>query len=239
MTDIQDSARRSATELKPITWWAALLEIVAALVVLILCISLLGIGTGVIWLGPLGTPITLLVISPLLWRRGERWTTLGLRKNGSLKQTIVWGVLLSVAALVVLISVTALIGFFVPESSRSVDQSVLGDVRGNLWIYLYFVAVIAWLSQGLGEELLFRGFIQARFEQMFGRRRRSRTFAVLPQAILFGMLHSYQGLAGMIATGCVGLIFGIACLLLRRSLWPLILAHAICGAVLISWEFFR
>ena len=45
--------------------------------------------------------------------------------------------------------------------------------------------------------------------------------------MLFGMLHTYQGLLGVITTGVVALIFGVFFLLQKRNLWILIIVHGL------------
>ncbi len=222
------------TELKRICWWVALLEVLVSLLTLIFSIWLIGIATGLVWLGPLGTPFAVLLISPLLWRRGESWAALGLRRVDSLPRLLAQTVVVAAVALIVLVTMSELLSQFISTS----PASFLDRVRGNIWLYLYFLVVVAPVSQGLGEELLFRGFIQTRFRQMLGEGRAAKAAAIILQAALFGLLHSYQGPIGMIATGCVGAFFGFARVLLKGALWPLVLAHATCGAILISWEYF-
>ena len=56
-------------------------------------------------------------------------------------------------------------------------------------------------------------------------------FANLVQAILFGLIHWYQGIPGIVLTGTVGLIFGAFYFLPGRNLWPLILAHGIINSI--------
>ena len=47
--------------------------------------------------------------------------------------------------------------------------------------------------------------------------------ALIIHAVIFGMLHIYQGLAGVIATGCIALIFGSVYFIIKRKLFPIIL----------------
>ena len=50
-------------------------------------------------------------------------------------------------------------------------------------------------------------------------------------AIIFGLAHSYQGAAGILKTGAIGLVFGLAYLAVGRNLWPLILAHGLIDTI--------
>ena len=83
-----------------------------------------------------------------------------------------------------------------------------------LWIVLS-------LSAGFSEELLFRGYLQERFQALTG----SAALAVLLQAALFGVSHGYQGLRPCLRITVYGLLFG-ALARWRRSLRPGMIAHA-------------
>jgi membrane protease YdiL (CAAX protease family) len=51
--------------------------------------------------------------------------------------------------------------------------------------------------------------------------------ALVVSAVIFGLGHAYQGPAGVIKTGAIGLAFGLAYLAVGRNLWPLIIAHGL------------
>src|SRR5262245_10419965 len=83
-----------------------------------------------------------------------------------------------------------------------------------LWIVLS-------MSAGFSEELVFRGYFQRQFQALTG----SAAFAVLLQAVLFGVSHGYQGVRNCLAISVYGLLIGWLALW-RRSLRPGMLAHA-------------
>ena len=85
----------------------------------------------------------------------------------------------------------------------------------------------AWFNSAFGEEVIWRGFVLIRLAQVLGAGQGAWTLSLLASATLFGLLHIYQGPAGVLATGFVGLLFGVAFLLLRRNLWILIFAHGL------------
>ena len=49
--------------------------------------------------------------------------------------------------------------------------------------------------------------------------------ALIAQAIIFGLIHVYQGPAGLVGTGLNGLIFGGLTLAARGCIWPAAIAH--------------
>ena len=57
------------------------------------------------------------------------------------------------------------------------------------------------------------------------------TAALITHAIIFGSMHVYQGLAGMIGTGIIGFIIGLYYLAGGRRLFPVIIAHGIINTI--------
>ena len=61
--------------------------------------------------------------------------------------------------------------------------------------------------------------------------------AVIISSILFGIAHRYQGMAGMISTGIVGLFFGIIFIKNKNGLWLTILTHGVYDVIGITFIF--
>lgn len=103
-----------------------------------------------------------------------------------------------------------------PTSTNITVRSMLphGPVAIVLWIALSITA-------GFAEELAFRGYLQRRLHEATGR----WAFAVLGQAIIFGVLHGYEGAVVAARITLYGAIFG-AVALWRKSLRPGMIAHA-------------
>jgi membrane protease YdiL (CAAX protease family) len=77
------------------------------------------------------------------------------------------------------------------------------------------------LSAGFCEELAFRGYLQKQFEAMTG----SVGWAILFQAIVFGVGHLYEGVSEVARIMLFGVLFGLLALW-RKSLRPGMIAHA-------------
>jgi membrane protease YdiL (CAAX protease family) len=102
-----------------------------------------------------------------------------------------------------------------PDQAASVRSLLPHDpLEIALWIALS-------LSAGFGEELVFRGYLQRRFQDWTA----SRPIAILLQAALFGVAHGYQGVRACLKIFVYGLVFGLLAAW-RRSLRPGMLAHA-------------
>lgn len=55
--------------------------------------------------------------------------------------------------------------------------------------------------------------------------------ALLLQAAIFGLIHAYQGPAGIAGATTSGLVFGALTLAARGSIWPAALAHGVNHAI--------
>ena len=111
-----------------------------------------------------------------------------------------------------------------------VDISMLDPMRGNLVNYLIMLA-IGWVVGGFLEEMLFRGYLLKRLEIVFGDGALSVALAILLPAVAFGCAHSYQGPAGMISTGLMGLTLGVIFVWNGYNLWLPILVHGFVDMV--------
>ncbi|HUY91184.1 MAG TPA: type II CAAX endopeptidase family protein [Pirellulales bacterium] len=72
------------------------------------------------------------------------------------------------------------------------------------------------------EELVMRGYLLRRFEQLF----RSTWLSVLFTSVLFAGYHTYQGPGGTVHAFVAGLTYAGAFCLFRR-LWPVVIAHTL------------
>jgi membrane protease YdiL (CAAX protease family) len=86
--------------------------------------------------------------------------------------------------------------------------------------------ILVCLAAGAGEEISFRGYLQGQFARMTS----SMPAAVLLQAAVFSVAHSYQGWRPALLAGAYGLGFG-ALAAARKSLRPGILAHTLVDVV--------
>ena len=177
---------------------------------LVLALALPGVGV----LGSLAV-----VIAMLVFHRDARSATLRLWKRGPLISLLI-GLAVGLATHV---AMSALIEPALQQVfGQPVDLSNFDAVEGNLSNYLVLLAV-GLLFGGIAEELVFRGYIIGWGTRLFGNH--AGLLLALASAVVFGLAHFYQGLPGMVATGLVGLVFGITYLASGRRLAPAIFAH--------------
>lgn len=123
---------------------------------------------------------------------------------------IAWGTVVAFAMLVLLMVVGIIIYFAGGDNSNPAVEEMARVMTWPLALSIAF-------SAAFGEEILFRGILQ-------------RRIGWWGQAIIFGALHAYEGVYGILVTGTLGLLFGY--LVHRRlGLWVVISAHFFFNAV--------
>jgi CAAX protease family protein len=161
----------------------------------------------------------LIVATILVVRRNVREVVLRLWWRGPIS-SIALGI---AAGLVIVMLDSSVIEPIVQQFIHSrANVGALGSVQGNLPAYLRLL-LIALVIGGIAEELVFRGFLIGWSCRLMGER------AVLPalalSSALFGFSHLYQGLAGVVETGIVGLLLATLYVGVGRNLLPSSFAH--------------
>jgi membrane protease YdiL (CAAX protease family) len=135
------------------------------------------------------------VVLFIVWRNKWDWSRFGFGTRIS-KKTIFTSLLLTIPLFIV----SSLIEPFLQDYFGAFDLSSLDDIRGDFGSYL-IIMVIMWIFAAFGEELLFRGYYMKRFAELLGGSNAAWLVSVFLISIYFGISHSYQGTAGMIAVG--------------------------------------
>lgn len=189
--------------------------------------DLIGAGSIAIWGG-------ILIATPLMARRRVRWADYGLTLPQGRKAWLKTAGL----ALAIIVTVFASMVLIIAPLSAKLGLAEAADASqrfefflGNPLAFAGYILGVVWVGAALGEELFMRGFMLNRLADLFGQSRLGWTAALIVHAAIFGAMHAYQGLSGMIATGFVGFIFGIYYITGGRRLMPLILAHGIINTV--------
>jgi len=172
--------------------------------------------------------LSIILTSVFLRQSGETWRDLGLRWATD------WKGLAKGAGMVALtfalcVAASGLVQWAYTAITGMPVERTLPDVS-TLTLYLIMIALV-WTTNAFGEEMVFRGFLMSRFSALLGGTRFAWILAAFAQAVIFGLGHAYQGFVGVLITGCVGLVFGLAYLMARRNLWPMILAHGLINTV--------
>ena len=120
------------------------------------------------------------------------------------------------------------LGMATPDTAE-----VLGWVTESQFHFVLWIILVAIFAAGIGEELLLRGFIMDRLNRLDGLRGKMWPIIFI-QATLFGSLHLYQGLGGVIITGVVAIGFGWLRYRCNGNLWACIIAHIAVDVIMMS-----
>lgn len=193
-------------------------------------LGILGAGSLAMWCG-------VLVATFLIRRRGRSWRGLGLSWPQGARpwaSTAGWALVAVVsvfAAMALVIQpITTALGLETPSSAADRFQPLMGH-PGRLIAYL---VVVVWLGAALGEELQMRGYVLNRLADLFGRGRAGWGAAVATQAVIFGSLHVYQGLHGVIATTVIGAVLALVYLGSGRRLLPVVIGHGVINTIILA-----
>lgn len=168
----------------------------------------------------------------LLARRQTGWGPLGLEAPDSVASVAV-----SFIALAVVLLLFMRFGLPVIYSSLGgiPDAERYTGLQGNMPLFIGGLLAI-WISAAFAEELLFRGFVQNRLEDLLGGRG-GWILAALLQGALFGLLHFHEEASGMVVYGSIGAIFGAFYYFGGRNLWHLILFHGLRDSMALTQIF--
>jgi membrane protease YdiL (CAAX protease family) len=200
----------------------------------------LPLGGGLSLLGGplvnLGLVVTIAIFWVVSKIRGSTWSDFGLARPKSWGGTILMGIGVTLGIVVSFVLLASLIQLVFP--TPQVDNSRFDILRGNL-PNLILNVVAAWFTAAFLEELLWRGYLMNRLVDLQGKTTKlAWAISLVVSAVIFGLGHTYQGLGGVIKITAAGLLFGAAFLIVRRNLWPVIIAHALLDTISFMQDYF-
>ncbi len=116
-----------------------------------------------------------------------------------------------------------------------IEHGPFRQLEGNVYFYLLSLA-IAWVMGGFVEELVFRGFMFNQLNLIIPGNP-GKVFALIFTSVLFGYLHTYQGLTGQLLTGFFGLMLAFTYLLSNRNLWINVVIHGSINTISLTGIF--
>lgn len=184
------------------------------------------------WAIPAVVILVLAALSLLLRRRSP--ASLGFRRV-----TRPWRLIAQMAAFALawtLLNLAVLIPVTNRLSGTHQDVSAFADLEGNLGLLVLYLSA-SWVVAAFCEEVAFRGYLLTRFTDVLGPGRLQQLAGVLGSSLLFGLLHTEQGIVGVVAATLAGAVF---CVLRYRcrTLWAPILAHGFDDTIGFTWFFF-
>ena len=188
--------------------------------------------------------VVFMIIVPVLWYfLVNRLTAKEIKSRLKLKfkefdKMILWGILtvfLMFIVLAIISNILISLGF------NTEDAGNIQDLANLLSPVAIFIIVV---SQPIGEEIFFRGFLLDKIDSIIGRKTIDgeedldyfdyKIGAVLITSVLFGIAHlSYGNLYPAVITGILGVVLGFV-VVKTKSLYPAIIAHVLFNAISLS-----
>ncbi|MHA6332046.1 CPBP family intramembrane glutamic endopeptidase [Qipengyuania sp. CAU 1752] len=221
---------------RPLGWGRFLLQFVTVLVAYFVAsvpaVLLLGATAWGYLLSVMGSMAAALLVA-WLWLRRDR----AVAQAWNLARPESWARTLAIASgatLVIVLIFTASGPIIDALGLDQVDvELIMQFITESPLMLVLWIAGVAWLAAGLGEELLWRGFLLDRLMRLPGIEGRI-WIAIVLQAVLFGLPHLYQGWGGVLVTGLIGLLFGWLRIAAKWNLWPLVIAHAAVDTIMMG-----
>jgi len=149
--------------------------------------------------------------------------SLGFRRNSvKLKSLLIKAPIIAIALF--LLYSYILIPAATHLTAKPIDFSQFDVLQGNLLGSLVLLVFI-WISAAFGEEITFRGYIMRQLVKFFGDGKLSMLLNILLLGLLFGYVHSYQGITGQIVTGVLGVILATIFYRKKYDLWFTVAIH--------------
>lgn len=164
--------------------------------------------------------------------RGIGWGDVGLRRPASWRKTLVVGIAAGVVTQ--FFSLYVLEPLIVRATGKAIDLSQFAQLRGNTFLLVIWFLLI-WTLAAFGEEMVYRGYLMNRVADLAGGTRTAWMISLVTVNTLFGVIHMYQGLSGILTVIFAALVYGVLYLRTGRNLWVPIIAHGVydMGALLL------
>lgn len=187
--------------------------------------------------GSLGIWSGILIATIFMKQRKVSWADLGLVFPRTKRE---WLINIGLTFLTVII-IFLVMGFVLDPILKHYGLEKPSDVAnrfqfflGKPLIFMTYLITVVWVGAALGEELLMRGFLLNRLSDFIGRSKPAWIASLMIHSIIFGMLHIYQGLAGIITTTFIAFVFGTIYLIAKKRLFPVILAHLLINTITLT-----
>lgn len=151
-----------------------------------------------------------------------------------------WLGILMITVLAAIASMTItylIITIFRASSFGGPDFSRFLIIKGNTKL-LAIGLVTIWSLVAFGEEIIGRGFLIDRLSLAFEGIEHATAISVVVSALIFGSVHFYQGIAGVVDNTFTGLIFGAVYLKQKRHLWANIFSHGLIDTIFLFAFYF-
>lgn len=183
----------------------------------------------------ISTLIILAMIGISLFIRHEKLGALGFKKPKSWVSLIGWSLLCVV--LLQLFDVGVLMPILNRLTGTTINYSGFANLQGNP-SQLLTLLFVGWILSALGEEIVYRGYLQKILDKLFGEQLGGIELTIGISSLIFGLAHTEQGLIGVIVTTFDAVIFSLLKRKFDNNLWAAILAHGFYNTIGIVFFYF-
>jgi membrane protease YdiL (CAAX protease family) len=156
--------------------------------------------------------------------RSQRWRDIGLSFPSNWRRLLLMGAAAGIA--MELIELFATQPLLVAVTGKYPDLSDFRDLIGNVRLLLLIVAG-SWIVAGVGEELVWRGYILNRVADLLGRGRLGWAMSIGIVSVVFGLAHYYQDWTGIMENSIDGALLALLYIACGRNLIAPIVAHGV------------
>lgn len=110
------------------------------------------------------------------------------------------------------------------------DLERFSGVEGSVGSLAALLAA-SWTIAAFGEEIAYRIVLMRGISFALGDTPAAAALALVLQALMFGLIHAYQGPTGVASAATSGLVFGAITLAGRWSIWPAAMAHGVNNTI--------
>lgn len=172
--------------------------------------------------------VSLLIIWQLQQRPGA-WRELGLKPIDAWLPFIGKSLLVALLTCLAFVLIGA-VAFKMGWINESLDLSGY-DFLKRKWWYPVVSLLAVYVSSSFGEEVVFRGFLISRLNQVFTGKNQ-QFWSVAVSGLIFGLAHFAWGPLGILQTAAMGWTLGYFYIRYGRQLWINVVAHGILDSLL-------
>lgn len=126
------------------------------------------------------------------------------------------------------------VGVLMPILNRlmgtTINYSGFSQLQGNVQQLLLYL-LLAWTLAALGEEIVYRGYLQKLLSALFGTSLGGIGLTIGLSSVFFGLAHLEQGWIGVIVTTIDAVFFSLLKRKFDNNLWAVILAHGFYNTI--------
>lgn len=203
-------------------WWISVSELIIASILVIRDVFI-----------PTLSILVLMCVSFVA--KKQPFSSLGFKKDKNVLRTVITIFCLSIIWSLFHLSVTMPLLNHLTGTTQNLSS--FATLKGNLNQLIIFL-VATWTLAAFGEEIVYRGYIQQKCQEIFSNYRWEPSVTILISSILFGIAHTEQGIIGVIITFLDAVFVSILKKKYHNNLWAPVLAHGFNNTVgLITFYF--